>query len=231
MILTFRFIFFFLLLTTHAYSQSLIVGIPNAEVAPKGKLLLAHESQLNTWDFPQNKWTSFNFSCYGIGHHIELCVTAFNVASPASLNMSVSPGAKMVFPFVADLKIAHDFTLGVGQMMPISLDGKGFGSWSYGIASIRFNKLNTRLTAGPSYGTRQIFGRSVLCLMLGYEQPLTEKLSLVGDWYSGTHDIGAYISAIQYNFTPEFTVITGYKIPNNALSGFHAYMLEITLLL
>jgi hypothetical protein len=218
----------FLFHTRATYSQSLIVGVPNAEVMPQGRTLLAHESQLNTWQFGEAKWTSFNFACYGIGFNTELCMTLFNVSRPASGNLTLAAGFKSAFPILHETLHDVELMLTFGQMLPVSLDGQGVGTWTFGTASFRLPFLKTRLTAGPSYGTRQIFGRDLLCVMLGFEQPITEQVSLIGDWYSGTHDIAALIAAIQYDPNPHLTIIAGYKIPNNAVSGFHAAMLEVT---
>ncbi|MCU0425266.1 MAG: hypothetical protein MUF71_06520 [Candidatus Kapabacteria bacterium] len=216
-------------------AQSLIVGIPNAEVVPKGHILLAHESQVNWWNQVNERgerivaWNSFNFGCYGINENLELCLTSFNIGSPGTGNVSLAGGFKTVFPLFQ--QEAHDWEIKLvsGLMVPFSLSGNGVGIWSYSAASFRLPVLKTRITVGPSYGTRQIFGRDVFCWMVGYEQPITDKFSIIGDWYSGTHDIGAYISALQYDVNEHLTVIAGYKFANNPESGYNTAMVEITL--
>ena len=216
------------------YAQSLIVGIPNAEVVHKNHYLLAHESQINWWNQQdeagnrQTKWNSFSFACYGIGNNTELNVTLFNLGLPASGNRTLGLGAKSIYP-LPDILPGWEITGIYGAMLPISLNGQGVGIWGYGGLSARLPLLHTRLTAIPTFGTRQIFGRDTWSVMVGYEQPITEKLSLVGDWYSGTHDIAAFICAVQYDIDRHWTVIGGYKIPNNAVSGHHTLMMEITL--
>lgn len=217
-----------------ASAQSLIVGIPNAEVVPKGHVLLAHESQVNWWNQVNERgerivaWNSFNFGCYGISEHLELCLTSFNIGSPGSGNVSLAGGFKTVFPLFHKEAADWEIKLVSGLMVPFSLSGNGVGIWSYSAASFRIPLLRTRITAGPSYGTRQIFGRDVFCWMVGYEQPITDKFSIIGDWYSGTHDIGAYISALQYDVNEHLTIIAGYKFANNAESGYNTAMVEIT---
>jgi hypothetical protein len=216
------------------FAQSLIVGIPNAEVTPKGHVLLAHESQVNWWNQTNERgeritsWNSFNFGCYGLSENIELCLTSFNIGSPASRNVSIAAGFKTVFPLF--MKELPDWEIRsiTGLMVPVSLDGHGVGIWSYGGISWRLPYLKTRLTVAPSYGTRQIFGRDVFCWMVGYEQPITDKFSIIGDWYTGTHDIAAYISAFQYDINEHLTLIAGYKFANNAESTFNTVMVEIT---
>jgi hypothetical protein len=116
-----------------ARAQSLIVGVPSAEVTPKSHLLLAHESQLNWWSQLNERgerttaWNSFNFGCYGLSENIELCLTSFNIASPASRNVSIAAGFKTVLPlFTNELPEWEVRSIG-GLMLPISLDGQGTG--------------------------------------------------------------------------------------------------------
>ncbi|MCU0626079.1 MAG: hypothetical protein MUF21_06270, partial [Gemmatimonadaceae bacterium] len=69
-------------------AQSLIVGIPNAEVTRPGKWFGTHESQFAATD-PRDGWNSFTFLTYGVGAHTELAVSYLNLASPASGNRTV----------------------------------------------------------------------------------------------------------------------------------------------
>jgi hypothetical protein len=60
--------------------------------------------------------------------------------------------------------------------------------------------------------------------MLGFEQPLTKHISLIGDWFSGTHDLAAFIPAMQIDIK-KHVLIFGYKFPNPN-TGSHAFILE-----
>lgn len=113
-------------------------------------------------------------------------------------------------------------------MMPVSLRGNGVGLWLYGLAGIRLPRTRTRLTGGPSWGTRQIYGRTVTKAMAGLGQPLTKKVSLVSDWFTGTPDLGADIFAVSYQPRPDLLIISGWKVANNPGSGKPAAMLEVT---
>jgi hypothetical protein len=113
-------------------------------------------------------------------------------------------------------------------MVPVSFDGKGAGYWVYGNFSFRAPGTKTRFTAGPSIGTRQIFGRTAYATLAGIEQPLTKRWSIVADWFTGTHDLGAAVFAFSYHLDPRTMVIFGWKASNNARSGPPAAMVEIT---
>nr|MCU0626373.1 hypothetical protein [Gemmatimonadaceae bacterium] len=119
-----------------------------------------------------------------------------------------------------------------GAMVLQSLDDRGTGQWLYGHASVKLPFRDplrrTRLTVGPSWGTRQQFGSTKTSIMVGVEQPVVPWLSLIGDWYSGTHDLAAAIPALQFNLPNHLVVITGWKLPNpGSSSGRQAFVLEL----
>lgn len=234
-----------------ASAQSLIAGIPNASVAHKGHLEMTHESQLNWWD-GDVKWTSFNFWCYGINNRTELTVTFNNLAVPGSGNLTAGVGFKHLVPLLP-ARPRHELKLTVGTNALVSLQGRGLGFWSYGHLSGRLPVLRTRLTGGLSYGTEQAFGfRRVgltdptaprpsglsgaepaalrplrpLSFIGGVEQPLVGPVSFIADWFSGSHDLAALITALQLD-THKVTYIAGYKRANNANSGVNALIVEV----
>ncbi len=207
-------------------AQSLIVGIPNADVTPKGEFALAHETQFQRFQAGPY-WNSFTFATYGIGKHTELASSMYGVSSPASNNRSIGFGLKSVKLLGGSVARRWEAKLTGGFMIPVSLDGRGTGYWLYGNGSVRLPKARTRLTVGPSFGTSQIFGRRAYSTMVGIEQPLTKKWSVVSDWFSGTNDLGAAIFALSYQRDRRTLIIFGYKVANNAASGKPAFMIEV----
>lgn len=231
-------LFIFFISFIRSFSQSLIVGIPSADVAEKQHLELTHESQYNFWDKP-NKWNSFNFMCYGIGSNAELTLTLNNLDNKSSIDLALGCGGKKVFNcFISAPKWEHKFILGTNVLY--STHRNDFGFWSYGLYSLRIPRTKTRLTGGLSYGTSQAYGfRTVLIgnveaqkpnnigtVLLGFEQPLTKHLSFVADWYSGNHALAAFIPALQYDLGHN-VIIFGYKIANNLESGGNAFISEL----
>lgn len=212
-----------------AWGQSLIVGIPSADVVHKGELMLAFEGQYNRLR-SGNYFNSFGFSAFGVGKNTELAASLYGFSLPGSGNRSIGFGAKHVIPLGEhDRWEKHLF---VGGMVPFSFDGQGVGYWGYGGVSARIPKARTRITAGPSVGTKQIFGtaggRNNLHAMVGIEQPMTKHWSIVTDWYSGTHELAAGIFALSWQPDKKSMVIFGWKVPNNAKSGKPALMVEVT---
>jgi hypothetical protein len=216
----------YLLFAVVSFAQSLIVGIPNAEVSPKGQFALAHETQLNRFQ-AGNYWNSFTFATYGVGHHTEIAASMYGVSVPVSGNRSLGMGFKTAVPWGQDWAKRWELKTSIGAMVPVSFQGKGVGYWVYGNGSIRIPNARTRLTAGPSYGTRQIFDRRTYSTMVGVEQPITRKVGVVADWFSGRHALGAAIVGLSWQRDKRTLIIAGYKFANNAQSGKPAFMIEV----
>jgi hypothetical protein len=216
------------------YSQSLIVGIPSVDVAEKHHVEITHETQWRFWG-EEKKWNSFNFACIGVGNNAELTATFNNLSSGVSDNLAVGLGAKKVIELQKnnpwEAKIAF------GGNVLYSTSRKNFGIWTYGIGSIRVPNTKTRLTGGVNYGQSQTFGflniegqitpkpQNLVTFIGGFEQPITKHISIIGDWYSGTHDLASFIPAIQFDIK-KHVIIVGYKLPNNKLSGNQALIIE-----
>jgi hypothetical protein len=217
-----------------AICQSLIVGIPSADVAEKGHFELTHETQLNFWQSPL-RWNSFNFFCYGINHTMEVTMVLNNLDNRGSENRAIGIGFKKFIPF--SLFGAESRIYGGGNLMFNAINGKP-GVWCYSAFAQRVPVINTRLTAGITYGQSQVFGfrnlieqgkpvrvpNNQFCFMAAFEQPITKHFSLIADWYSGDHDLAMFIPAMQFDWK-HHTFITGYKIPNRS-DGFNAIILE-----
>lgn len=192
--------------------------------------MLAFEGQYNRLK-SGNYFNSFTFSAYGIGHRTELAASLYGFSSPSSGNRSFGVGGKHWIPLAGE-QDHWERRAFVGGMIPFSLDGQGVGYWAYGGVSARIPKTKTRLTAGPSIGTKQIFGtaggRNNLHAIVGIEQPLTKHWSVVSDWFSGTHELAAGIFALSYQPDKKTLIIFGWKAPNNAPSGKPSLTVEVT---
>ena len=134
-------IFILLLSILKTFSQSLIVGIPSADIAEKNHLEFTHETQSNFWDKP-NKWNSFNFMCYGIGKNSEITLTLNNLDNESSKNLALGFGAKKVLN-IFNNNSSWEKKIILGTNILYSTHRNNFGIWSYGLFSIRVPKTKT----------------------------------------------------------------------------------------
>lgn len=215
------------LLTAPAHAQSLIVGIPSTDTTRPGVTMIAHESQLNTWSYDTPYWNSFTFATRGVSDNLEVAATLYGLSRPSSGPLVVAAGLKSRVPLYTTS--AWEPTVASGQFVAASLDGASVGGWGFGAASVRLPTLKTRFTGGFATGTREVFGRPVATFMAGVEQPFSTEWSFVADWMSGTHALGALITAAQWTPRHGLVIIAGPKFPNTPQAGPTAAMLEVTL--
>lgn len=213
-----------------AEATQTVFNVPSADVTPKGKIYLLQESQFRAWN-PDAFWVGTEYADYGVGHNTEVGVILFNVGAPTTGNIALSTGFKSAMP-IAKLKDkypAREYKFTVGSSVLTSLEGQGVGSWTYAHLSGRLPVTKTRLTAGLSYGTKQVFGTDNLSFIAAVEQPVTKKLNIIADWYSGTeHFAGFLISGFSYALPKDKTIYVGYQIPNTSQNGSSGFVVQMS---
>ncbi len=212
--------------TSPAYAQQTIFNVPSADVTAKNKNFLQHESQFRAKD-PDQFFNATNYFARGIGANTELDATLFNVGSPASKNAALGLGFKTVFLLENFVEKKYQPKIIFGSQIPFSLQGNGVGHWVYSAANVTIPQSDTRLTAGISSGTKQIFGESVTCFIGGFEQKITEDFSFISDWYSGNHSLGIWATGFSYALPQDFVFYGGYQIPNSKRVGRNSFVIEV----
>lgn len=211
------------------YAQQTVFNVPSADVTPKGKIYLLQESQFRAWN-PDAFWVGTEYAMYGVGHNTEVGMTLFNVGAPSTGNITLATGFKSAMPIVGlkDKYPKREYKITVGSEVLTSLQGQGVGNWSYAHLSGRTPVTNTRLTAGLSYGMKQVFGVDSLSFIGAVEQPVTKKLNIIADWYSGSeHFAGFLISGFSYALPKDTTIYVGYQIPNSSKNGSSGFVVQL----
>ena len=219
--------------SSKSYSQSLIAGIPNADVVEKNKFEFTHESQINIIN-NQIKWNSFNFLCYGIGNKTELTINLLNLNNEGNKNLSTAVGFKKYFTLKENSSFDNRLTVGTNVLFGIPKQQLGY--WVYSHISTRFKPSKTRLSLGISKGTEQMFGYSQikkeqqfsqyqanqpLSIMAGIEQSITPNFGIIADWFSGEHELASLISGVQMSYHHQILILaykrSNYSPEKNAL--------------
>lgn len=212
--------------SVNAYAQQAIVNMPSADITPEGKHFLMHETQVRP-NNPGRYWYATNFYCYGLGSNTELAITTYNTGTPVAPNENIGIGFKKAIPLFEDRYAEREIKLTVGQMLTYNLRNGGMGSFTYAHTSFRLPKTGTRLTGGVSAGTEALFKKNTVHFITGVEHPLIDKkLYVIGEWFSGQHDFGAFTPGILYHPTKNQVVVVGYKIPNSKENGRSGFVVE-----
>lgn len=118
--------------------------------------------------------------------------------------------------FFADALPETKLGITFGMHAVVSLAGAGIGHWVYAHVSGRLPVLRTRLAAGLSHATSQLQKVDKLVFIGSIEQPLgSEKLNLVGEWFSGEHDLGNLIVGFTFHPNHTWIFVAGFKFPTS----------------
>lgn len=221
------FILFFLHISSPAFAQMTILNAPSADVAEKKRVFMAHETQFRKKERGKF-WNNTHYTTAGIGHNTELTATFFNLGNLGRDDEVLGTGFKSAIPLKIKKIQKYQPKVIIGSMALISLRDHGNGNWTYAAGSITIPQTDTRLTAGISNGTKQIFGHNVTAFMGGFEQKMTHNLSLIGDWYSGkSNGFGVFATALNYNFPHEISFAFGYQRSNTKTIAQNAFIASL----
>jgi hypothetical protein len=168
---------------------------------------------------PGSYYYSSNYFALGLDGKTDFETTLYGLSSPKSGNITIGAGFKTAFPLWAKQFAKEGFQLTVGEQALFSLQGEGTGGWAYSHLSGKVPQWGTRLTAGVSAGTKQLFGVNTVAFIGGVEQPVTPKLSVLSDWYSGANALGFLTAGFSYGISKIATTYIGYQFPNGSQSA------------
>lgn len=214
-----------------ASAQQTIFNVPSASVTDKGKLFVQNEGQFRPYP-PGEFYIGTQYQAVGVGANTELDLTMLNLTAPSTHNLAMGVGFKSCIPIFKSRFPKRDYKITVGELVPIQLQGdKSCGSWTYAHVSGRLPRWRSRVTAGISAGTHQIFGRDVVCFVGGLEHDLTKNLDFQLDWFSGRHSLGLLIPGVSYAFPRDCTLYAGFQIPNYRENGRTGFVIELAKIL
>lgn len=223
------FLLLFALSITNVYAEQTIFNVPSADVTEKGHVFLQEEAQFRGWN-PDANLINTVYTATGVGHNTEACATLYNVGAPDTGLITLGVGFKSAIPipYLKEQFPKQEFKIIVGSEVLIGLEGNDVGNWTYVELSGKIPKINTRLTAGVDYGTRQLFGVNRSAFLAGIEQPVTKNLTLQADWFSGAeHFAGFLIAGFNYKLPKSTTLYAGYQIPNTPQNGISGFCIEL----
>ena len=211
-------------------AQQAIINMPSADITPRGQIFLMHETQVRSWE-PGRYWYGTNFLTYGAGKNTELALTTYNHGGPQTPNAAVGVGFKTGIPLFRQSLAEREVQLTVGNMMILSTTGRGVGTFIYGHGSLRLPGSGTRVTAGISGGTDELFKRDTIHFIGALEHKLNKRWMLTAEWFSGRHDFGFLTPGVLFHPTPDTVFVVGYKIPNHQSNGKSGFVVEFGIFL
>lgn len=204
-----------------SFAQQAIVTMPSADITPARQFFAMHETQARAWG-QRPYWAGTWFLTYGLGYETELAATLFDfgVTYDGGVgNTALALGFKSGVPLLHDVAPRLELRLTFGAMAMVSTVGRGVGHWLYFVPTLRIPGVETRVGAGLSHASEQFYGPgySALSFIASIEQPVpvpgVRGLSIVAEWFSGSHELSNLIVGLTWHPTPRWIFVLGWKIP------------------
>jgi hypothetical protein len=197
-----------------ARGQQTIINVPSDALTPEGRSFVMHESQIVPREVPS--WQMTHFYCYGWSKHTELTVTNYQFDDLGSPTNVTGFGFKSVYDLFKEserLEALH-VKLTFGHIIPVSMQSKGVGYFTYGHFAFDVPGTDLRLLAGAAGGDRILWGENTASFIAGAEYPITKHLSFTGEWFTGNHNLSALIPGFTYH-RDDVILVAGMKLAND----------------
>jgi len=202
-------------------AQSTIFNVPTTDVVAKSKVDLNFDylAQHPNAHLERMHILAPRF-VVGLGSNIEIGATVSTEHTPAQTQAFFKPNIKWKFALSDQKGIAA----AVGGIFVTPLNYRQ-GTTTYGLVYANFSKKVTnsnfgpRFTSGPygviSGGKYSHWSGPKAGAMVGYEQPIHSRASIVADWNSGKNDVGYFTPGMAFKVPVIGRVKGGYSFGND----------------
>jgi hypothetical protein len=211
------------------FAQSLIINTPSTDVTAEKKRYAEFDFITHPESYRNGGFQTYSLrTLYGIRNGMEvglnMSITALG-GLPQPLELQ--PNAK--WQMYSNQDYGLNVVVGGILYVPVThRQGTDTFAMSYSTVSKKFNsETGPRVTGGfyellvakDEIGTRS-------GAILAYEQPLTKRVTVAGDWYSGRNRFGYVGGGLIITVSKTNTLVVGYSVgnhghKNNALSIFY----------
>lgn len=195
--------------------QSAIIYVPSTDTVAAGNAVIGGDLYSNPRRFRRGGFVSvgptFN---YGFSDNVDIGANAYATRTADGWTGEFQPNFK--WRPVGQKKAGVNVAFGIVGLVPIRDDSQSPASKFYLNASRTFaSARNARLTGGiyRIAGGGDSFGDKTGALV-AFEQPVTERLTLVADWTSGRNKLGYSAAGFNYRMGKQ-DVIVSYAFGNS----------------
>jgi hypothetical protein len=198
-------------------AQSAIFNVPTTDVLPKHELYVEADYITHPASYAKGGYHSFGPSIvYGVGKKIEIGFNLYFTRAAEPEATELQPNAKWQ---IYNDEERSGFAAAVGGIAIIPLTERETTNTNalFYVALSQKIKKNfgpTFTTGAYSFVGRMEEGENRTGILLGYEQPVHNKLKFFADWYSGNNSFGYAAAGIEITFPKEHFLYAGYSFGN-----------------
>ena len=202
-------------------AQQTVFNVPTTDVLDKGKVYF----ELDVSAKPNDSEALNEFSSFvprvvvGAGHHIEIGLNLAGNVQPGPDSTTLVPTFKWKIYDGGD----NGWAVVVGEHLFIPVHNKSYNAGNHNYLMVQKTlSTKTRIGLGGGVFTRNLVAPNAIrgAGQCTFEQPVTSRLTIASDWYTGKHANGYWSSGGYYKFTKKITGYAAYSVGNaNATSG------------
>ncbi|HZT57002.1 MAG TPA: hypothetical protein VFA21_00105 [Pyrinomonadaceae bacterium] len=210
-------------------AQQTIFNVPTTDVLDKRKVY----AELDASFKPDDSEALGHFSSFvprvvfGAGGRVEAGLNVAGNVQPGPDTTTLAPTIK--YKFYDGGRNGYAAVVGGDLFFPVRHKPYNVGGYVYLEASKTFEASGTRLTAGAFDFTKRVVAASNRAGgQFGFEQPLSKRLTLAADYFTGKHAAGYFSTGAIFKVGQKWTGYAAYSIGNqNASRGNHFFLLEL----
>ena len=198
-------------------AQTAIFAVPTAEIHDKASFYVEGDLFAHFDKFERGGFRSFGPSViYGVNKRLEVGVNLYATQDGGTTQYELEPNIK--FKALDQEKVGVDVAVGAIAYLPLDRSSDTRSSaMLYSVATRKFSSANDLALTGGIYhvvgGTSDMGTRTGV--LLGVQQPVTKRLTLLADWTSGKNRFGYSNAGIGYDVTDRQYFMIGYAFGNS----------------
>ncbi|HKO97231.1 MAG TPA: hypothetical protein VJU86_09580 [Pyrinomonadaceae bacterium] len=212
---------FLLMNWSNVAAQSTVFNIPATDVQSPGQVYLEANFIMHYGSIREGGYRNYGPRVVvGLPGNTEVGVNVYYTRALPAEPIDVQPNFK--WQFYSNEETGLAFATGVLVSTPVTRRSLGTTSAQvYVVGSKTFSGFkDPRVT----FGGYKLFGdfedgTDKSGILLGYEQPITKKISFVTDWSSGNNDYGYLVVGTGITFSPKSLLYAGYNFGNQGRSN------------
>jgi hypothetical protein len=205
-------------------AQQTVFNVPTSDVLPSGKVYAELDISAKPVD---PKFSSFvPRIVVGAGGKVEVGLNVLGNIQPGPDATALSAAVKWKVYDGADN--GWGIVVGNNLIVPVRNGSYDLGTYSYTTIQKSF-KTGTRVGFGGYFFSRNVVAPNANRMggQFTFEQPVTRKLNINADWFTGKHANGYVTFGTAYKMTNRLTGVAAYSIGNaNARDGNHYLYFE-----
>jgi hypothetical protein len=199
-----------------ARAQSSIFNAPSTDVMPPHTLYVEADYIAHATSYEKGGFQFFGPSVvYGVRKNFEVGVNAYFTRSSAPTAAELQPNAK--WQFFSDE--SRGLAAAAGGILFVPLTRRAEAKTNAMLYAAVSKQLKARLGPRLTTGAYRLVGRvgegeTRGGVLLGYEQPVSRRLSFLADWYSGHNSYGYAAAGASFALSKRDALYVGYSFGN-----------------